>query len=353
MNRSFVHNIMFRLAAPLVAGLLVYLLILLINNSVLSLDKIFSNQELYVTIALSYLAFTAMRLIILLIDRFGKSWNIRRRIALQTILTLAGNLTVVGFAISAYYVMFVGFTIGRFELNIFLVIFGVTGLLYNLLYFSHFYLLQENKIRIDEEKKLQEKVEADFVSFRSEINPDLLYESLENLILTIHHNTDEAEEQIDYLAGIYRYSLVNRQKELIGLDEELRAATNLLNLVNYRYQKQLNLISEIPNQNEIFVIPGSLMITMDAIIRNTLISPKSPLVIRLYLEEEDDYIVLQHTLNDKLQLHQESLQAFTRLQRSYTFFSDTPFVQVKAGKENYIKFPMIRANSVVANEDKK
>jgi sensor histidine kinase YesM len=342
MNRSFVHNILFRICAPAVTGLLAYLLILLINNSVLSLDKIFDNRELYVTVTLSYLAFTAMRWIILAIDRFGKSWPMRRRISLQTILTLAGNLSVVGFAISAYYVVWVGFTIGRFELNIFLVIYGVTGLLYNLLYFSHFYLLQENRSRIDEERKLQEKVEADFVSFRSEINPDLLYESLENLILTIHYNTDEAEEQIDYLAGIYRYSLVNRQKELIGLDEELRAATNLLNLVNYRYQKQLNLLADIPDPGEIFLIPGSLMITIDAVIRNTLISQKSPLVIRLYLEEEDDYLVLQHTLNDRLQLHQESLQAFTRLQRSYTFFSDKPFVQVKAGKENFIKFPMIK-----------
>jgi hypothetical protein len=342
MNRSFVHNIVFRICAPAVAGFLAYLLILLINNSVLTLNEIFINQELYVIVALSYLAFTAMRWIILGIDRFGKNWLMRRRISLQTVLTLAGNLSVVGFAISAYYSMLVGFTIGRFELNVFLAIFGVTGLLYNLLYFSHFYLLQENKSRIDEERKLQEKVEADFVSFRSEINPDLLYESLENLILTIHHNTDEAEEQIDYLAGIYRYSLVNRQKELIGLDEELRAATNLLNLVNYRYQKQLNLLADIPNLNEIFLIPGSLMITIDTVIRNTLISQKSPLVIRLYLEEEDEYLVLQHTLNDKLQLHQESLQAFTRLQRSYTFFSDKPFVQVKAGKENYIKFPLIK-----------
>jgi hypothetical protein len=354
MNRSFVHNILFRLAAPLITGFLVYLLILLIYNSVNFLERIFSNKELYVTIALSYLSFASMRLVILLIDRFGKGWNMRRRIMLQTVLTLAAALPVVGTAISIYYLQSpdIGYSIGRYELNIFLSIFGVIGLLYNLLYFSHFYLLQENKSRIDEERKLQEKVEADFVSFRSEINPDLLYESLENLILTIHHNTDEAEEQIDYLAGIYRYSLVNRQKELISLDEELRAATNLLNLVNYRYQKQLNLLADIPDQHEIFLIPGSLMITMDAVIRNTLISPKSPLVIRLYLEEEDDYLVLQHSLNDKLQLHQESLQAFTRLQRSYTFFSDKPFVQVKAGRENYIKFPMIRMDSVIANTDK-
>lgn len=351
MNRTFVHNIFFRIAAPSVAGLLVYLLILLINNSVSGLDTIFVNQELYVTIGLSYFAFSSMRLVILAFDRFGKSLIIRRRIWLQTGATLTVAMLVVSVAISLYYTKVIGFSIGRSELNIFLVIFAVVGLLYNLLYFSNFYLLQENKTRIDEERKLQEKVEADFVSFRSEINPDLLYESLENLILTIHHNTDEAEEQIDYLAGIYRYSLVNRQKELIGLDEELRAAKNLINLVNFRYHRQLNLIEDIADPQAIFLIPGSLLITIDAVIRNTLISNQSHLVIRLYVEEEDDYLVLQHILNDRLQLHHESLQAFTRLQRSYSFFSDKPFVQVKAGKENYIKFPLIRLTETTANQD--
>ncbi len=351
MNKTFIHNIFFRLVAPSIAGLLVYLLILLINNSVSGLDKIFVNEELYVTIGVSYLAFSSMRWVTLGIDRFGKRLNTRRRILLQTGLTLLTATVVVGVAISLYYTKVIGFSIGRFELNIFLIIFGVVGLLYNLLYFSNFYLLQENKSRIDEERKLQEKVEADFVSFRSEINPDLLYESLENLILTIHHNTDEAEEQIDYLAGIYRYSLVNRQKELIGLDEELRAAKNLINLVNFRYHKQLNLLGEISDSQEIFLIPGSLLITIDSVIRNTLISNQSPLVIRLYIEEEDDYLVLQHRMNDRLQLHYDSLQAFTRLQRSYSFFSDKPFVQVKAGRENFIKFPLIRVSETTANQD--
>lgn len=184
--------------------------------------------------------------------------------------------------------------------------------------------------------------------FRSEINPDLLYESLENLILTIHHNTDQAEEQIDYLAGIYRYSLVNRQKEIVTYAEELRATGNLVSLLNYHHEGQLNILSDNFAPDGISLIPGSLLIAIDSIIRNTLISKKSPLVLRIYLEEEDDYLVLQHTINDKLQLHQESLAAFTRLQRSYSFFSDKPFVQVKAGRENYIKFPIIR----VVNQEK-
>ena len=347
MNRTFIHHLIFRIAAAPVLGVLVYLIMLLINNSVRGLGEIFSNRELYVCMGLSYISFESMRWTIRWIEKREHRWQPQRRIALQLILTLAISLALVYITISSYFLMAIGFSIGRYELYVFLTIFGVVGLLYNLLYFSHYYLLLENKQRLEEERKLQEKIEADFASFRSEINPDLLYESLENLILTIHHDADRAEEQIDYLAGIYRYSLINRQKEVISLEEERHAAQNLLNLLNFRFRDQLNLISDIAQEREVFLIPGSLLVSLDTVVRNTLISDKSPLVIRLYLEEEDDYLVMQHNMNDKLQLHQESLNAFARLQRSYSFLSDKPFVQVKAGRENFIKFPLLRVSTDV------
>ena len=342
MNRIFINSIVFRICSAPVFGVLVYLLILLINNTLSDINKLFSNQELYVCIALSYLLLESMRLIIHFIDKYQSRFTFQRRIILQLILTLAGGLGLVALAISSYFRWGVGFSISTHQLNIFLGIFAATSLLYNLLYFSQTYLLRENRLRIEQEKKMQEKVEADFLSFKNETNPDLLYESLENLILTLHYNADLAEEQIDYLAGIYRYSLVNRNKELISLDEELHAAENLLSLLNFRYQHQLSIVKDIPQAEAIYLIPGSLLVTIDSVIRNTLISAKSPLIIRLYLEEDDDYLVLQHMLNDKLQYHHESLNAFMRLQRSYSFFSEKPFVQVKAGRENYIKFPLVR-----------
>lgn len=345
MNRLFIHHTIFRICAAPILGVMAYLIILLVNNSISSVGDIFSNRELYVCMGLGYISFESMRLVVAFIEKRAHRWTPQRRMAIQVFATTVVNLLLIYLAISSYFLMAIGFSIGTYELYLFLVIFGGTGLLYNLLYFSNHYLLLENKVRLEQERKLQEKTEADFASFRSEINPDLLYESLENLILTIHHNSDQAEEQIDYLAGIYRYSLVNRQKELVSLNEERHAAQNLLNLLNFRYRNQLNLIADIPKEKEIFLIPGSLLISLDAIVRNTLIAQQSPLVVRLYLEEEDDYLVLQHTMNDKLLLHQESLDAFLRLQRSYSFFSDKPFVQVKAGRENYIKFPLIRVST--------
>lgn len=342
MNRLFIHQPLFRILSAPVVGFMVYLLILLINNDFTDLKNIFNSAEIYVCIGLAYLSLESMRLTLSISEKWLARQIVRRRILFQFVSTLTISLLLIALSIHLYYIWVIGFSISPSELSLFLSIYGVIGLLYNVLFFSNYYLNRENTMLIQQEKKLQEKLDADFVAFRNEINPDLLYESLENLILTLQHNVDHAEEQIDYLAGIYRYSLINRHKELISLEEELQAAQQLINLLNYKYQNQLNLLNSIKNTHEIQLIPGSILVTLDSIVRNTLISKQSPLVVRLYLEEGDEYLVLQHTINDRLQLHKESLQAFVRLQRAYTFFSENPFVQVKAGKENYIKFPLVQ-----------
>jgi Histidine kinase len=342
MTRLFIHNAFFRICSGPIFGVLVYLLILLINNTVEDIDKIFDHEELYVCIALSYVSFESMRISLVLLERFYPKQRFQRKILIQVVVTLFVSLGLITLSISAYYRWVIGFSIGTGELSLFLIVFGFAGAFYNILYFSHAYLQMENKSRLDEESKLKDKIEADFSTFKNNINPDLLYESLENLILTIHHNTDAAEEQIDSLAGIYRYSLVNRQQELITLEEEIAAAHNLMHLLNFKYRDCIYLQIDVPGRSEINLVPGSLLITIDSIVRNTLISPTSPLIIKLYIEEDDDYLVVQHGLNNRLIEHAGSMQAFMRLQRSYLFFSDQPFVQVKAGHENFIKFPLVR-----------
>ena len=342
MNKYFIHNAFFRLGSAPVFGVMVYLLIILINNTVEDVNEIFNNLELYVCIGLSYIVFESMRLVIWVSQNGLKEPSIQSRIAYQVFLTLLVSLTLVGISISAYFRWVIGFSIGNSELNLFLLIFGATGLLYNTLYFSQFYLFRENKSKIELEQTLQDNLESEFLSFRNEVNPDLLYESLESLILTLHQNVDKADEFIDYLASIYRYSIVNRNKELINIEDELRALDHLVHILNFKFSGQIQITSSV-NESDIYLIPGSLLVSLDAVVRNTLISENVPLNVRLDIE--DDYLVMSHPINDKLQLHQDSLDSFTRLQRSYSFFSEKPFVQVKANKENYIKFPLVKVTS--------
>ncbi len=338
MKKLFIHNPFFRILTPPVYGVLVYLIILLVNNNVEQIATLVSNQEVYVSMFLSLVAFESMRLVIVLLDRF--QMPARRALPLQWLLTSAVGVTMVALSISQYYRWVIGFDISPRELILFGAIFLVTAALYNALYLGNRYILQENTLLIEQEQKLRENLEAEFSSFRREINPTLLYDSLEDLILCMHTDAEKAEELIDSLAALYRYQLVNRQREFVSLAEELQSVRHLLRLAGYRHPGQLIWQESIPDAEAVHVMQGSLLTTLDSIIRNTLISTQCPLVFTLAPEDED-YLVLTHGLNDKLLLHPESQQAFQQLQRSYSIYSDRPFIQVKAGRENYVKFPLI------------
>jgi hypothetical protein len=344
MKKIFIHNPFFRICAPLVFGILVYLLILLVNNDLTEIGKIFNNGELYISIGLSYLCLESLRLTILFLSKqFPSDLSYQKKIIFQTTISLVISIATVTGGVASYFYWVAGFTVGMAELQIFLWIFGVTALLYNMLYFSNDYLFRENTMKVEQETLLRTKLEADFVAFKNEINPDLLYESLETLIQSLHHNVDIAEEQIDFLAGIYRYQLMHRNRELVTLGEELYTLDLLLQLLNHKHRNLIQLYKDVPSSDDCYLIPGSLLVSLDTIVRNTLISEKSPLTLRLYTEE-DGYLVLQHKMNDRLITHQNSLQAFAYLQKAYLFFSDRPFVQVKADQENYIKFPLVNVS---------
>lgn len=342
MKKYFIHNPFFRLLAPAVYGILIYLLILLINNTITQLNEFFSSQEVYICMALSYLSFESNRLVIVLLDKFLKGKYLLLRIPVQLIFSTILSTMLVVISISLYFIYALGFSMAGTQLLVFGIIYLVTSLLYNVMYFSNDYLQRENTLKLTAEKQQREVLEMEMAEFRNDINPDLLYESLENVISLMTKKNDQAEEYIDYLASAYRYVLTNRQRELISLRAEVDAAQNIIRLLNERYFGQLKL--DIALQEEdlaLQLIPGSLPIALECIVRNTIISNQEPLTIKCYLED-DEYLVIQSRLNDRLIQHSESAMALTRLQKSYTLYSDRPLIQVKAYEENYIKLPVLR-----------
>lgn len=342
MKKYFIHNGFFRLLAPPVYGILVYLIILLVNNSLLQVEAIFSSQEVYMCIGLTFLCFESARAVILLLNRFLKKEFIKARLLIQLISGTAVPTVLVMLAISLYFTYVIRFSIPTTQLILFGVVYGFTAILYNLLYVSNDYQLRENTLRLTAERQQREVLEMEMDEFRNDINPDLLYESLENVIGMINRKTSDAEEYIDYLASAYRYVLSNRQQELISIRSEIDAAKNIVRLLNEKYFGKLKLeISISEGDLNLQLIPGSLPVAIESIVRNTIISNHEPLVVRCYIED-DEYLILQSKLNDRLVKHVESSTALARLQKSYTLYSERPLIQVKAYEENYIKLPVLR-----------
>lgn len=341
MKRYFIHNPIFRILAPPVYGVLIYCLILLINNNVTQIRDLFVSEEVYVCIGLTYVAFEVIRLQIVLMNKWLTQKTETFRIPFQVIVTSLVALGIVVLCLKLYFQYKIGFSISGTQLRIFMVIYAITSVLYNVLYFSNFYLQKENTLKLNAEKQQRDVLELEMMEFKNDINPDLLYESLENLIGLMYRDVEQAEDYIDALASAYRYVLTNRQQELVPIRTEIEAAKVMMKLLNEKHYGQLKFESNLESDElEYMLIPGSLPVIIEGMIRNTIITRFEPFVIRCYVE--DEYITIQSRLNDKLIIHTASEMSITRLQKSYSVYSDLPLIKVKAYQENYVKLPVIR-----------
>lgn len=346
MKRYFLHHPLFRLLGPPVYGVLVYLLVLLLNNHVGQINDIFSGEEVYLCIGLTYLSFESMRLVMLGLRRWLPGLRLGLHLLWQVACTTAVSVLLIICMLRLYFEWRVGFSISHSQLLLFTALFTGTALLYNLLYFSHYYLQQENTMKLQAEKQQRDALEREMLAFKNDINPDLLYESLESLINLLYRDVEQAEEYIDCLATAYRYVLTHRRQELVTTAQEIEATKNLVRLLNEKHFGQLRFETNLePDELDALLIPGSLPVIIESIVRNTIISRFEPLVIRCY--REDDYLTVQSKLNDRLVSHPASDHALTRLQKSYGLYSDQPMIQVKAYEENYIKLPVLRLGEEV------
>jgi len=350
MKKIFIHNAFFRLLIPPFYGVLVYLLILLINNDVSQINAIFTGQEVYVCIGLSYVLSEFLRLNILIHNKFFPDGiSTYNRVLLQFVTGVFISVITISLAISAYFEYIVTFSISETQLIVFNAIFAISSIFYNLLYFSHIYMHKENVERIENERILTESVEGELAQFKNEVNPNLLYDSLENLITLIHKDTEEAEDYIDHLSAVYRYILSHRKVELASLEEEIKAANHIIHLLNYTFNHHIQLTV---NVNTAFraspLVPGSLPYLIEHIIRSSIINEFMPLNINLFIEKDDGYIVIESKLNDKLTKPTNDKQLFENIQRSYSYYTERPVVKVKAYDYNYFKIPLMELTEEIA-----
>ncbi|TRX55975.1 hypothetical protein FNH22_17585 [Fulvivirga sp. M361] len=341
MKKIIIHNAFFRLFTPVFYGMLVYLLILLINNDLSQIGSTFTNQEVYVCIGLAYLLSEALRGSAILARHFFDN-NMKNQITAQVMGGLLLSILVISITISVYFKVAYDFSITESQLIIFNMIYGTSSLLYNLLYFSNVYVHKQNVRMLENENVKRESIESELSDFKNEVNPQLLYESLETLITLIHKDVDEGEEYIDHLSSVYRYILSHRKVELSTLNEEYKAVKNIVYLLNYLYDDQISLkIVFNDKYNTTPLVPGTLPNLVELIVRSTIINKFQPLKIEIVIEDQDGYLVLQHQLNERLSKPDNFNDIFESIQKSYTFYSDKPVMQVKAYDFSYIKIPLL------------
>lgn len=317
MKKLFIHQPFFRILSPIFNGTVIYLLILLLNNDVDALQEQFLGEELYFCVALSYLVQELSRGMLLIFKRLPKGSNTFLNLLSQVTISLFVCILIVTIVVFLYYKYVVGYTATTEEIVTLDSIFAVITLIYILLFVSHQYLYKINSEKLQHEELIKQNIEDDFRQFKRGINPHLLFESFEALIVLMHQNPEKADEFIDHLSTIYRYILSNKDRQLVTFQEELTHLSELESLFNKLPYRNLRIETQVSDTS--WVVPGSLLFLIELIVRNTIISSDIELNIDILSTPEN--IALSYETHDKINANFETSD-FEEIQRVYSIYSE-------------------------------
>ena len=340
MTKLFVHHPLFRLLSPVISGIMVYLLILLINNNVNQLQEQFLGQELYLCIGLSYIIQEISRALLLLFEKLPSFKSLIANIGLQVIVSMSLCVLIVTFSIVYYFEKVLGYTANNEELLMFNSIFSSITLVYILLNISHYYLYKINTQKLESELLIKQNLEADFKQFKREINPNLLFESLETLLILMQKNKDKTDDFIDHLAMVYRYILSGKENELVSVKEEIKALDNLVQLLNYLPFRNVSVTNKL--ESDFLIVPGCLLFIFEQIVRKTISSSNS--LLKIHILEHEGNFTIEYQSNDSLTnaFDQNDLMD---IKKAYGFYSVNKIDVTVESDKRIIRIPQLIAQT--------
>lgn len=160
--------------------------------------------------------------------------------------------------------------------------------------------MRSRERRMQREASLvKEKLESQFETLKSQINPHFLFNNFNTLITIIEENPTIAVEYVEKLSDFYRSILQYREHQTIPLNEELKIVKDYAFLLKKRFGENFKISIEVQNFNNANVVPLTLQMLVENAIKHNVISKHDPLTVRI-VQEENGYITICNNLQKKI-----------------------------------------------------
>ena len=143
-----------------------------------------------------------------------------------------------------------------------------------LLYLSH----KQQQTALENRTLIAENMRTRYEALKNQVDPHFLFNALNTLYALIKIDADKAQQYVQQLSHVFRYTLQNR--EIILLEEELTFTRAYCHLMQIRYGDCLRFEYHIdPCFHSYSIIPLSLQVLVENAIKHNVVSAKQPLTI--------------------------------------------------------------------------
>ncbi|MDM8158319.1 histidine kinase [Labilibaculum sp. K2S] len=342
MKTNYLNHLFYRIFAPPLVAVFVYLLILLIFDRLSEIGNNFSPEEVLFLGIVTFSLFEVYRFWIFQTEKIA---YLKERVLLKSFFLFMGSFIITIILVfaffSLYFIYFLGLSAFRAELTSFLIVFTLVGILYHLFYLSIRFLDQQKALLLEKEEMNRKNIEFELQVFKNKINPDFLYQSLESVISMIRKKeVDRAEKFIDHLALFYRRILGNRYSEIISLEEEIQKVDQYLLIRNNKYNDNFIVNWNIESSlKDIHIVPNTILQVLQMIEYYQMVDLNTKLAVDV--SENEDCIVFHFLSSERLTpVPKLNLQMKT-LKKAIGFYSNKELVWDRKGDFTQIYIPKI------------
>ena len=107
-------------------------------------------------------------------------------------------------------------------------------------------IYQRKKFAVENEELRTENIRSHYEALKSQLDPHFLFNSLNTLQTLVEMDRDKAEDYIQELSAVLRYTLQN--KEMATLEEELNCVQAYCNMMQIRYGDNLRIDFDIDDK---------------------------------------------------------------------------------------------------------
>ena len=158
-------------------------------------------------------------------------------------------------------------------------------------------------IRLQRKKQEQDKVakelslhasRSELKALRAQINPHFLFNALNAIASLIHKDPVRADETVEQLAEVFRYTLRGSQSEWTLLDDEMEFVRSYLDVERARFGKRLRVRVSVGEEVKTARIPTMMVQTLvENAVKHGVSQVRGPVTIEIEAHRRDDLLVIE------------------------------------------------------------
>ncbi len=189
-----------------------------------------------------------------------------------------------------------------------------------------------------------ERSKAEMAVLKNELEPHFIFNSLNTLSWLILNDPNTAHEFNSKLASVYKYFLINKDRELITLQGELEFIENYFFVLQVRHDNKLHLTTELNNRQEgtLMILPYALQVLVENAIKHNEFTDANPLNIRVVLNGE--YIQVKNNKKPKPYIVNSTGIGLRNLSSRYKLVCNKNILIETTENEFTVKLPIIKSN---------